>query len=61
MAVAALGSTGCSIVCSSSLSTEKFEFDLNRLELVFWVCSLWRGPNREDILPRCLTEDLSHD
>jgi hypothetical protein len=37
IAVVALGSTGCSIVCSSSLSAEGLEFDLNLLEPVFCV------------------------
>lgn len=58
IAVAALGSTGCSIVCSSSPSREMVEFDLSRLEVVFCVSDLRRGlANREDMLPRFLTEE----
>lgn len=34
MAVAALGTTECSMLCSSSLSADRLEFDLNRFETV---------------------------
>lgn len=46
----ALGSTGCCIVFSVSLSPERLEFERSRL-----------GPNREETLPLplCLTEIYS--
>lgn len=57
IAVVALGSTGCSTVCSSSPSAEALEFDLNLFADVC-VSALCRGlANREEILPLCLTED----
>lgn len=60
IAVVALGSTGCSIVCSSSPSAETLEFDLRRLLVVFCVSALCNGfANRLEILPRCRTEDCS--
>jgi hypothetical protein len=60
MAVLALGSTGCSIVCSSSTSAETEELDLSRLDVVFCVSALASGlVNLDEILPRCLTEDCS--
>ena len=40
MAVVALGSTGCSMVCSSSPSGEGLELDLNLLVVVFCVSAL---------------------
>jgi hypothetical protein len=56
--VRALGSTGCLIVGSSSASFDIVEFDLNLLDVVFWVSALssW-FVNREDMLPRWRTED----
>ncbi len=58
IAVVALGSTGCSIECSSSPSADTPEFDLSRLAVVFCVSALASGlANLEEILPRCLTED----
>jgi len=47
IAVEALGSTGCCIVVSVSLSPERLEFERNLL-----------GPSREETLPLplCLTE-----
>lgn len=57
MAVVALGSTGCSMVCSSSPSAEALEFDLN-LFVEVCVSALWSGfAKRDEMLPRCLTED----
>jgi hypothetical protein len=59
MAVVALGSTSCSIVCSSSLSVERLEFDLNLLA-VFDVSVRCKGfAKREEMLPLCLTDDCS--
>ena len=40
IAVVALGSTGCSIMCSSSLSAEGLEFERNRVEAVVWFSVL---------------------
>ena len=40
IAVVALGSTGCSIMCSSSLSAEGLEFDRSLLEVVTCVSVL---------------------
>lgn len=52
MAVVALGSTGCSMLCSSSASAEILELDLNLLGLVFCVSALCNElATREDMLP----------
>jgi hypothetical protein len=57
IAVVALGSTGCSILESSSSSAERLEFERSLLAVVFCVSARCRGlANREDILPRCRTE-----
>ena len=58
MAVIARGSTGCSMVWSSSASAEILELDLNLLAVVFCVsafCSVLA--KREDMLPLFLPED----
>jgi hypothetical protein len=56
IAVVALGSTGCSMVCSSSPSAEALEFDLSLVEVC--VSALCSGfAKREEILPLCRTED----
>ena len=58
IAVVALGSTGCSIVCSSSPSAESDELDRSLLDVVFCVSALCRGfAKREDILPLCLADN----
>ena len=60
VAVVALGSTSCCIVCSYSPSTETTEFDLSLLAVVFDVSARCNGlARREDILPLCLTDDYS--
>jgi hypothetical protein len=52
MAVRAFGSTGCLIVGSSSTSFDIVEFDLNLLDVVFWVSALSSVlVNRDEILP----------
>ena len=61
IAVVALGSTGCSIICSSSLSAEGLEFDRSLLEVVICVSVRCSGfAKRDDTLPRCRTEDCNH-
>jgi hypothetical protein len=58
MAVRAFGSTGCLIVGSSSTSFDIVEFDLNLLDVVFWVSALSSVlVNRDEILPLWRTED----
>jgi hypothetical protein len=58
VAVVALGSTSCSIVCSSSPSIETTEFDLSLVAVVFDVSARCNGfAKREDILPLCLTDN----
>lgn len=58
MAVVALGSTGCSMVWSSSPSAEIEELDLNLLAVVFCVSALCNEfARREDMLPLFLAED----
>ena len=58
IAVVALGSTGCSIVCSSLPSAETLEFDLSLLAVVFCVSALCKGlARREDTLPLFLTDN----
>ncbi len=60
IAVFALGSTGCSIVCSSSSSVEGLEFDRSLLVDVFCVSALCSGfAKRDEILPRCRTDTFS--
>ncbi len=52
IAVVARGSTGCSIVNSSSPSADGLELDLSLLVVVFWVSALCRGlANLDDTLP----------
>lgn len=58
MAVVALGSTGCSIMCSSSLSAETLEFDRSLLEPVTCVSVRW-SPKREETLFLWRTEDCA--
>lgn len=58
MAVVARGSTGCSMVWSSSQSAEILELDLNLLGVVFCVSALCSVlVKREDMLPLFLAED----
>ena len=58
IAVVALGSTGCSMVCSSSASAEIIELDLSLLAVVFCVSALCKVlAKREDMLPLFLAED----
>lgn len=57
IAVFALGSTGCSIKCSSSSDADKLEFDRSLVVLVFCVSALCKGfANREEMLPLCRTD-----
>lgn len=61
VAVVALGSTSCSIVCSSSPSVERLEFDLSLLAVVFEVSARCKGfAKREDTLPLFRTDDCSN-
>ena len=58
MAVVARGSTGCSMVWSSSQSAEILELDLNLLAVVFCVSALCRlFASRDEMLPLFLAED----
>lgn len=60
VAVVDLGSTGCSIVCSSSPSTETVELERSLLLIVFCVSDLTSGlTKREATLPLFLTDDYN--